>query len=225
MDIQNGVLRSTLCPPFPSRRALPPQRRGGSWARICFFGAGCAGSPDPRDGPPSAISPPGSGAFMGGLCVSGFIKFGGRVDLRSRPKLGRGFDFGLHSRLNAGLLRGLPRFHLRRYRLFSVLFRLLGWRECLLSGRLECCLSGVLPVSCNVPFSISLCFRGAWAGVLAHRACRGAYIPVFRSPCPLPLPLWVCVLSFEDMRSHFVTESSDSASSLLQPPLPVFPAF
>ena len=76
---------------------------------------------------------------MGGLCVSGFIKSGGRVDLRCRPKLGCGCDFGLHSRQNAGLLRGLPRLHLRRYRFF-LLFSVF-W----VGG--------------------SVCFRGAWGAV------------------------------------------------------------
>ena len=90
-DIQNGVLRLTLSSPFPSRRALLPRRRSGSWASACSPGAACAGSTDPSHGPPSSILHPGCGAFLGSLHISGIVEFGGLA----APALAPSRDVGL----------------------------------------------------------------------------------------------------------------------------------
>ena len=59
---------------------------------------GCVEGPRP----PSSISPPGGGTLLGELWNAGIVA------LPSRPKLRRGFDFGLHSCLPAGISRCRP---------------------------------------------------------------------------------------------------------------------
>ena len=102
-DFQNGILRLTLSSPFPSRRALLPRRRSGSWASACSSGAACAGLTDPSHGPPPSILHPEGGAFLGLRHILGIVEFGGLAAPRSRSKSGCGFDFGLQICLPAGL--------------------------------------------------------------------------------------------------------------------------
>ena len=104
-----------LCPAPLEGRALTPASS--------LQGSSCANGPRTSLLDFTAGGGEGGGAALGSLCISGIVQFGELDAPSSVPKSRCGSDYGLQSRLTAGILRRLPCFHRGRSRPFG---RLVG---------------------------------------------------------------------------------------------------